>query len=211
MPPFTPGQLPDSVIRSAVDSVFSQRAYARLSLWDRFLGWLIERLSALFRWIESLFGTVHRSPPLYWAVLALLALILAALIWRAVQLWRLRGIARAEAMAWDSTVYRRAGRDPWQVSQELAARGDFTGAAHALYAALLESAARRQEVRLHPSKTVGDYVRELRGRSSSLFARFRDFARSYETVIYGLGRCDEERYRRLHALAVPIVRPESHG
>jgi len=50
-------------------------------------------------------------------------------------------------------------------------------------------------------------VRDLRARSSSLFGRFRDFARSYETVVYGLGTCDRERYERLRALAAPIVQP----
>lgn len=94
------------------------------------------------------------------------------------------------------------------LAQELAARGEYTEAAHALYRALLEALARRERVRLHPSKTVGDYVRDLRQRSSSLFGRFRDFARSYETVVYGIGVCDRERYERLLALAAPIVRAE---
>jgi hypothetical protein len=44
-------------------------------------------------------------------------------------------------------------------------------------------------------------VRELRNRSSSIFTLFRDFARSYETVIYGIGACDAERYHKLYALA----------
>jgi len=94
-------------------------------------------------------------------------------------------------------------------AQDLASSGDYTSAAHALYAAMLESAARQQQIRLHPSKTVGDYVRELRSQSSSLFQRFREFGRSYEVVIYGIGWCDADRYRQLYALAVPVVRP--HG
>lgn len=210
LPP-TPGQLPDSLIRSVADSVFRTGVYNRYSLWDRFMGWVGDQFMRLWGHIAPLFRAVHRSPPLYWTVIALLGAILLLLIGRALYLWYLRGTYAADALGWDTSVYRRSGRDPWQVAQELAARGEFTDAAHALYAALLETAARRQEVRLHPSKTVGDYVRELRAHSSSLFGRFRDFARSYETVIYGLGACDEERFVRLRALAIPIVRPNGDG
>ena len=115
---------------------------------------------------------------------------------------RAAGVARAPARA-------HGVRDPWAAAPEDAARGDYTAAAHALYQALLESAARRGELRLHHSKTLGDYVRELRARSSALFGRFRDFARAYETVIYGIGVCDRERFERLRALALPVIRPDA--
>jgi hypothetical protein len=102
---------------------------------------------------------------------------------------------------------RGRARDPWVAAQELAAGGDFTSAAHALYLALLDALARRDQVRLHPSKTVGDYLRELRTRSSALLPTFRDFARLYERVIYGFRECDAERYARLHALASAMIQP----
>lgn len=152
------------------------------------------------------------SPPLYWAALATLAVILAALAARAAWLFyrrRDRGVAERAGSGWRGRRGGGAARDPWTLAQELAARGDYTDAAHALYRALLEAIAQRERVRLHPSKTVGDYVRDLRARSSSLFVRFRDFARSYETVVYGLGSCDRERYERLRALAAPIVQPDA--
>ncbi|HEU4641892.1 MAG TPA: DUF4129 domain-containing protein [Gemmatimonadaceae bacterium] len=211
MIPTPPGQIPDSLIRSVTDSVFRAGVYNRYSVWDRVMGWIGDRLAWLLGLIGSLFGTLHRSPPLYWTVIVLLAATLLLIIGRALWLWYLRGRYAAAGLTWDAVAFRRAGRDPWQVAQELAARREFTDAAHALYAALLEAAARRREVRLHPSKTAGDYVRELRTRSSSIFGRFREFARSYETVIYGLGTCDEERFLRLRALAVPIVRPDGDG
>jgi hypothetical protein len=98
--------------------------------------------------------------------------------------------------------------DPWLAAQQQAASGDFTSAAHSLYLALLTAIARRGLVRIHPSKTVGDYVRELRARSASVFTRFRDFARAYETVVYGTGVCDRERYETLQRLALPIVQTD---
>ena len=96
-------------------------------------------------------------------------------------------------------------QDPWIAAQELAAAGDFTMAAHALYLALLDGLARREQVRLHPAKTIGDYLRELRSRSSALLPTVRDFARLYELVAYGFRECDADRYRRLHALASTVI------
>ena len=99
------------------------------------------------------------------------------------------------------------GRDPWIAAQTLAAAGDFTQAAHALYLALLEAIARREHVRLHPAKTIGDYMRELRTRSSALLPTVRDFARLYEMVAWGFRECDAARYAKLHALAFDVIRP----
>ena len=101
----------------------------------------------------------------------------------------------------------RAAQDPWATAQELAAKGEFTMAAHALYLALLEGLAAREQVRLHPAKTIGDYLRELRARSSSVLPTVRDFARSYEMVAYGFRECDATRYERLQALAVSVIHP----
>ena len=100
-------------------------------------------------------------------------------------------------------------RDAWTVAQELAAAGDFTGAAHALYIALIGTLAKRDLLRLHPSKTIGDYLRELRTRPSAPTQAVHDFARTYELVAYGLRPCDADRYARLHALAARVM--ESRG
>jgi hypothetical protein len=98
------------------------------------------------------------------------------------------------------------GTDWWRTAQDLAARDDYTGAAHALYLALLASAARRGLVSLHESKTTGDYLRELRRRPDAIdLPRFVDFTRSYETVIYGVGFCDRDRYTRLSSLAAALL------
>lgn len=98
------------------------------------------------------------------------------------------------------------GTDWWRTAQERAAQNDYTGAAHALYLALLGSAARRGLVSLHESKTTGDYLREVRRRPDAIdLPRFADFTRSYETVIYGIGICDEQRYVRLNSLAATLL------
>jgi hypothetical protein len=195
-------RLSDAAIHDTVEVVFRQRAYARGVL--RLPDWL----GRFFRWLGELLGGVdlrmERSPVLFWGSIVLLVAIVALVVARA--FW-----ARAHRVALASAVDERRTRggglprDPWLAAQALAARGDFTEAAHALYRALLATLARRGQVKLHPSKTVGDYVRELRARSSALFSRFRDFARSYEVVVYGVGECDRTRWERLRSLAEPIV------
>lgn len=98
------------------------------------------------------------------------------------------------------------GADWWSTAQSLASQDDYTGAAHALYLALLGSAARRGLLSLHESKTTGDYLRELRRRPDEIdLPQFTNFTRSYETVIYGIGTCDQERYTRLNALAGSLL------
>jgi len=103
--------------------------------------------------------------------------------------WTLRGARSAES------------GDPWALAQRLAAEGRYTEAAHALYGALLARVAARVPLRLHPSKTAGDYARDLRGTAPSIYGPFREFARSYEVVIYGLGECDRPRFEGLIDLA----------
>lgn len=204
-------QIPESGIHQAVDSVFSDPAFNRFSLWQQLMGWLGDLLARLWALITPAFSALKGRPVLFWAVLVVLALILVAIVGRAVHLWHQRRIFAAAALAWESSPFSRAGRDPWTAAQELSARGEYTDAAHALYAALLDSAARGQQIQLHPSKTAGDYVRELRNRSSAIFTLFRDFARSYEAVIYGIGICDRERYIRLYALAGAVIDPANRN
>lgn len=198
-----PDTLSDDAVADAVASVFSASEFDRTireTIWERIQGVILRVLRAL----QSL-ATTERE--LFWLVVVVLALILVAVLARAGYLLYQRRVLGAVLPGERRELTRTRGRDPLLVAQEEAARGNFTDAAHALYLALLESLARREHVRLHPSKTIGDYVRELRARSSSMFNRFREFARSYEVVVYGLGACDRERWERLHELARPILQP----
>lgn len=193
-PPYT------NAIRDTIAAVFRQPAFdrgARETLWNRFWEW-VKAVTA------SLLGP--GSGRLSTALLVAVALLLIAIMLR----YAFLAYQRREQVALVRRTggARRGRQDPWAAAQEAAARGQFTEAAHALYAALLLAVAARERLRIDPAKTIGDYARELRARSSALFTRFRDFARSYEVVIYGLGSCDRERYERLRALAAPLVVPE---
>lgn len=132
----------------------------------------------------------------------LLIVVLAAVI-----VW-LRGSMLDTARSRAGGDLRAAGlrpREAWNLAQQLAAAGDYTGAAHALHLALLGDLAQRDLLRLHPSKTIGDYLRELRRRPAAPVDAVREFARTYERVAYGLLACDAERYARLHHLAARVI------
>jgi hypothetical protein len=197
-----PSRFTDRAISDTVDAVFRGREFGSRSLLSRFWDWLGDKIDQFFRSLP----TIH-APDLRWVVRIVLVGVVVAILARLLYAWimerRLLETGRRES----APARTRAGRDPLALASEAAARGDFTAAAHALYAALLGAIARQERVRLHASKTVGDYVRELRARSSPLFAGFREFARSYEVVIYGVGTCDRERYERLYALAAELLAP----
>jgi hypothetical protein len=197
-------RIPEETIHRVVESTFGSSAYDKTSLWARFWEWVGRMLATLFSWMLPAFFALRRSPPLYWAVLITLSLLTAAVVARSIYLWRARTARRIAGAGWDEHgEFSRS--DAWNAAQRLAARGDYTAAAHALYAALLDAGARQNQLKLHPSKTAGDYVREVRKRASPIFPTFRDFARAYEFVIYGLGECDRERYERLLSIALPVV------
>ncbi|MGI9077056.1 MAG: DUF4129 domain-containing protein [Gemmatimonadaceae bacterium] len=201
--------LPDEAIADTVAAVFSAARYGGKGEWWVFrkLGeWWDSGWEALRRLLDPIGDVAAQSPLLKWLMIAVLTIVAGAIIGRiSYAAYRRRGFGNREAGGIAAPARLRGARDPWSTSQRLAANGDFTGAAHALYEALLEHGARQGQLRVHPSKTVGDYVRELKSRSSSLFGRFRDFARWYDVVMYGLGECDRERYDRLRALALPII------
>jgi hypothetical protein len=190
-------QLPATMIQDTVTAVFSDRAYQRLSPLQRFLLWLWDKIAAFFNQFDM--GVAPK--PVFWTVIGLMTLAALILLLR----WDLRRLAgsmlakRAMASGGDLQT------DPWELMRRYAAQGNYTAAAHALYAGLLLAIAGQGELELHESKTIGDYLRELAVRSSALVTRFREFARSYEVVIYGMGSCDRDRYERLLTLADRMV------
>jgi hypothetical protein len=194
-------QVPESAIRDTVAAVFRDAAYNRTTLLQRFGAWLLDAIQALLLRLRP----GEMSSAIYWAFVALLILVAAAILGRAGYLLYLDrgGLLRRRRSG--SPAEAMTSSDAWVAARQYAARGDYTSAAHALYAALLQAVAARGEAELHESKTIGDYVRDLAARSSRLLGGFREFARSYETVIYGIGFCDRDRYEQLHGLALRII------
>ncbi len=195
----------DETIRETARQVYRSAEYNRFSIWERLWGFASDLFSRFVAFVvQALESVVPRTGVGRTMLLILLVALVALAVWLGALWWRRRDARRR--------VERRqhAGRDAvatLRSAEELASRGLFTDAAHALYTALLVTVSQRGHIRMHHSKTIGDYVRELRRRTPALFSRFREFSRTYELVIYGLGECDRERYERLLALALPIVQP----
>lgn len=187
-------------IRDALARVFSGAAYDRAA--RHTLGGLL--MDFIGRVISRVFDAIGASPPLrtalLWTGFGLIALVIVRFVYVAVQ----RGQLSAQGASLDLRSGSAAG-NPWAAAQRAAAQGQYTDAAHYLYAALLTALARNERVQLHPSKTAGDYVRELRRRSSPVFTPFRTFVRAFEFIIYGRGECDRAQFEQLRAIAAPLV------
>jgi hypothetical protein len=95
--------------------------------------------------------------------------------------------------------------DLWSSARDHAAAGDFAAASHALYAALLDRLARQGHLALHPSKTGGDYWRELHRRASPLAGDFRMFARRFDRVMFGAGLVTSTDFGELAGLADRVL------
>jgi hypothetical protein len=110
--------------------------------------------------------------------------------------------------------------DPRAAAEAAALRGEYAAASHHLYAAVLAALEARGLVRLHPSRTAGDYARELRrapprparaadpalaGARAAAAGAYAPFARGYEAVVYGPHPADRARYEALRAAAAPLL------
>jgi hypothetical protein len=186
---WTSSQIHDTVAAIVREPVFA--GSGRESLLGRFLRFVIEN-------IRDFLNQYRGSPGARYVVIAGVVVLLSIIIARIVIV---RDI--------DAQVRRRGGRargasadgDPWRVAHDLAAAGDYTAASHALYAGLLERMARGGGVTLHPSKTGGDYWRELGRRGSPIAGEFRAFSRRFDRVMFGTGAATADDFNELSGLA----------
>ncbi|MDP1889411.1 MAG: DUF4129 domain-containing protein [Gemmatimonadaceae bacterium] len=179
-------------------------AIARLPVFERALGDSVGR--QFWRWfgrvVSELFGFFRDSSAGRSLVMAFFALLLVLII---VRVWMGERALLEIAPRDDPDLARTQGADAWVEAERLAAAGDFTHAAHALFAALLAACASRGELRLHPSKTTGDYARELRHRGVASQRDFRTFRSRYDRIIYGAGECTATDYSALLSDAGPLL------
>ena len=191
-------RIPAQAVHDSVAAIVSGSAYARtvhVSLIQLLWSWFVELLRRI---LPGLGGVAHGRG------IAIVVLIGAVLLVAA----RLAFVARAGEEA-DRILrargVRRTAEDHWRDAEQAAAEERFTDAAHSLYRALLQTLARRERLRLHQAKTAGDYARDLRMSGSPSYRAFREFGRTYDRIIYGIGSCDREGYELLRSLALPIM------
>src|SRR5437773_686855 len=145
---------PRTAIHDTVAAIVRQSAYRRdvtRTFLDRILQWIGEMLSRL---LEGIAGVPHGRLFATIAFVAVAVLVLARVVYAA----RLRTTSEGESLPGRGRA--TSASDPWREAEQLAAKGQFTEAAHALYRASLAMLAARGLVRLHDSKTSGDYARE---------------------------------------------------
>ena len=192
------GQLPASAIHDTVAAIargIDYRRSLRQSLLDRFFLWIGELIAHLVRFLR----TSPVSRPLGYTVLALIVIgVLARLLIAAQARDDARGPLRRRTRA-------SGAEDPFVAAERLAAEGRFEDAAHALYHGVLLALARSDRLRLDPSKTSGDYARELRARGSASYQPFRDFSRRFDVAVFGHGGCDAALIDDLRRLATPFA------
>lgn len=189
---------PRAAIHDTVAAIVRQLPYRRdiqNTLLDRLLQSIDEAFARLF---GALRGVPHGRQAAVVAAVVLALLVVARIVYAA----RLRtGVERRR------TVFASGAEaaDPWREAEHLAREGRYTDAAHALYRATLAGLAARGLVRLHESKTTGDYARELRRRTAASYAVFRRFGSRFDRIIYGTGSCDAESYDALLADARAVL------
>lgn len=198
LPPAPADPWPASAIHDTVAAIVRHRAYhrsLRTSLFERL--W-----TAFWDWVERFFTAVRSTPHAReWTIFLVIA-VAALVVARVLYVAKFRGDDVADHATGGT---RRRGVDHWALATRAAAEGRYTDAAHALYRALLQRLAARERLRLHPSKTAGDYARELRAVGASSYPAFRDFGRRYDRIIYGEGTCDAAGYDALLRAATPLL------
>ena len=187
------------VVRDTVAAIVAQGEYRR-SLRTSLLARFWRMLGEFFAWLRDALptGSLARQVAVVCViVLALLVVLRVAYAARLRDEAALRRRRRAPGTA--------AAVDPAAEARRLAAAGQFADAAHALYRAVLQLLVRRERLRLHPSKTSGDYARDLRERRSSLHAPFRTFGRRYDRLLFGHETVDADAYAALLEVAHPLL------
>jgi hypothetical protein len=194
----TPAEWPASAVHDTVAAIargFEYRRSIRQSFLDRALLWIGEAIERIVTFIRQL-------PSSRTIGLTILGIIVAVIVFRLV----VAALARDEG---SGPLRRRrgamVGEDPFATAERLAAEGRFEDAAHALYHGVLLALARNDRLRLDPSKTSGDYARELRTRGSSSYQPFRDFSRRFDVAVFGHGGCDAVLIDDLRRLAAPFA------
>jgi len=190
-----------AAIHDTVAAIARQPAYRRdlgSSLLDRILQWIYE---AYRRFADALAGVPHARLLATVAASAVIGLVVARLVYA--------NRLRTAVVDLPNGARRRitSEADPWGEAEALAAAGRFTDAAHALYRGVLVVLASHKLVRLHESKTSGDYARDLRRRGAPAYSSFRRFGQRYDRIIYGTGECSGPDYQTLldHARQITPV------
>jgi hypothetical protein len=185
-------------IHDTVAAIVRQPDYgagARRSMLSRFLEFVL-------RWLDKLLDRAGGTLNGKFIVAAAIVLVVVLVVGRMVverQVEARRGRLRRSAQNRGVIVDRR------QLARDSAAAGRFEEACHALYLAVLDELVAAGALKLHRSKTSGDYARDLKRRGVPAAAAFREFARTFERAVYAGDRVTESDYERVAAASERVV------
>lgn len=190
----------DTVAVIARQTIFQQRLGRSIA--ERFWTWLWDQLGALF-------NAVAGTPTARTITLFVAALLVAALVVRLAYASRFeRRLAPVTARGPGAIAHAVPTLDE---ARRLAREARYAEAMHVLYAAILEALAQRRLIRLHSSKTSGDFARELYRRGHPAYDPFRAFARRFDRLFYGYDACDATSFDALWSEAERVLRSAQSG
>ncbi len=187
--------IPPEAVRDTIARIVLERGY-RENLSNTLLSRLWDWLSRI---VSDLFTQATQSRGTYLISLTLIGGVIAVTVARALL------VARARRLAANQREVPVTADEQLAIARSLAAQGALVEAAHVLYAACVSRLVEEKRVRRHPSKTVGDYWRELRATGDAVAPAYQAFAREYDVVAYGDGLCDATRFAQLETLALPLL------
>lgn len=185
-------------VHDTVATLLQDAAYRR-SFWSSLGGRLLSEIGRFLTWLFEALRSIPGGSVTVLTVIVVVLVLIAGRLFLAAE-WGDELLLRRRAGG-----ARTSRIDPWTEAESLAAAGDYMGAAHALYQAVLRRLALTERIRVHSSKTSGDYARELRRRGSPLTVHFQSFGRRFDRVVFGTGICTADDYAALRrdALAIP--------
>jgi hypothetical protein len=194
---------PARELHQGIASILAQPEYEQPDL-----TWLDKVVSGLVDWLRRLFGgwgasfaKLHEAwPLLYWAIVSLLILALAALLYHI--FWTLTtafGVRRGRKGPAPVVRADGAPEEFRKRAMGLAAEGRFAEALVALHAALIRLLDLRGVLRYDRARTNWEYLDAVRGKAE-LAAVLRPLTVSLDPVLYGGAGLAEAEYRACEAL-----------
>jgi hypothetical protein len=195
-------------VERALEQVYSQPEFraqaAPPDVWAWIRAKMAEGVMKLLEWLDGFRAMQEARPVLFWIIVAWLVVtalaLLAHIIYTSASAFS--GGRSASSPGEDEQAARGPrGAAEWEAeARRAASEGRLREASIALYHAMLLRLDGRGAVRFDPSKTPGDYRRELRGHPE-VARPFAAFQRGFEPVAFGGRPLDADGYERLRGAA----------
>lgn len=187
--------LANDTLRPVLDSVFAAPKYQWVTPRDPFawIRWLVDQV---FRWLAGLETAV---PWAYWALVALLVVVLVAVLVHGGYLFvtAVRYASTPEARELRAEAVRHDARWFQARAERLAGEGRYADAVRSLFDALVLELDGQGALRWHPSKTPREYAREARlgGEGRARLSQLVDGVYAYSFAKVPCGAPEWESWR----------------